>query len=331
VNALSFFKKWFKDDTEGITAKDEDDVINTISGELIAENSIRDGNNGTIDTNKLPEIPLNIITETYKGFSNYLFFSESNCGMVRNNNQDSIFTGVFKYNVANQNINSGIGIVADGMGGLSMGEVASSTVITVFSTYMCARLSEYVQDAATRGLPHSQVILGHISDAIKNTNSIVWDKGAALGEVIGTTFTGVVLLGNTAYFGHVGDSRGYIINIEDKTIEKITRDHSLVGRLVEMGQITEKDAKSHPRRNEIYKMLGLRNEIEVDTYYRIINKNSIILLMSDGLWEFVDDDYILDVIIKNNDYSIAVKAMIDLANKNGGYDNISVVIIKPIE
>jgi PPM family protein phosphatase len=327
----SFFKKLFKDDTENITHMDEIDVLQSVSNELMAENHIVNINSPVI-TNKLPEFSHDLTSKSINSFSKYQILGNSHTGMVREHNQDSIFTGVFSYKISNISVNAGIGIVADGMGGLSMGEIASSTAITSVSTYLNARLSEYIQNILNSGsLPHSRVIMEHINDAMVNANKILWDKGSGFGESIGTTFTGVFLLGNVAYFGHVGDSRAYIIDKEKKSIEKVTRDHSLVGRLIEMGSITDKEAKSHPRRNEIYKMLGLRNVIEVDTYYRIINKNSIILIMSDGLWEFVDDSEMLDEILKSNDLLKSIDTLIDKANENGGHDNISLVITKPIE
>lgn len=329
-NLTGLFKRIFKDDTEGITRKEEEDVINSVASQLMAQNAIVNEDT-TVDTNKLPEFSQGIDAEIFSGFRGYMFYSCSNPGMVRKNNQDSTFTVEYKYYIADRSLCAGMAIVADGMGGLSMGEIASSTAIASVSTYMNARLSEYIQDIVFKGLPHGQVILGHIGDAMVNANTIVWDRGAQLGEQIGTTFTGAFFLGNVAYFGHVGDSRAYIIDIESKSMEKVTRDHSLVGRLVEMGHITAKDAKNHPRRNEIYKMLGLRKEIEVDTYYRIINKNCVILIMSDGLWEFVDENDMLNHILGSTDLSRSAQTIIDLANKNGGYDNISLVIVKPFE
>lgn len=325
-----FFKKLFKTDTENVTSEDEIEVINMLSDEILAEESIFKGNSSK-DTNKLTVIPDEIAARVFKDFSYYQFYTLSNPGMVRENNQDSIFTGDFKFYSANRVISAGIGIVADGMGGLSYGETASTASISSVSTYMYARLSEYVMNNQFQASPHSEIILGHIRDAIQNANNIVIEKGRELGEEIGTTLTLAFIFGGIAYFGHVGDSRAYLINRSNKTIEQITKDHSLIGRLVEMGKMTEEEAKTHPRRNEIYRMLGLRNEVQVDTYYRIINKDSIIVLMSDGLWEFVKDEDLFNEIINSNDLSRSANNLIDLANKNGGLDNISVAIIKPVE
>jgi len=325
-----FFKRLFKDDTGNVSRMDEEDVINLVSRELTADNSILN-DKLSVDTNRLPEIPMDNEAEAFKGFSGYLFYSVSNPGMVRKSNQDATFTGELKYFTRDKYISAGMGMVADGMGGLSMGEIASSTAIASVSTYLYARLTEYIVESLSHGLPHGQVVLGHISDSIKNANSIVLSKGQVIGDKIGTTFTCAFFIGSIAYFGHVGDSRAYIIDTKNGTIEKVTRDHSLVGRLVEMGNITEDEAKKHPRRNEIYRMLGLRDEIEVDTYYRILNKDSMVMIMSDGLWEFVDDSEMLDEVMKNNDISEVANILVEIANKNGGYDNISLVIAKPVE
>lgn len=327
-----FFKKLFKDDTEGITRKEEEEVIKSVAGGLMSGSDAAKGGSYSVITNKLPEFIADKNTaEAFQGFSRLAVSARTSPGMVRESNQDSVFTGEYKYYIGDRPLFGAIGIVADGMGGLSKGEIASSMAAASVSTYLSARISEYAQGAVFRGLPHGQVVLGHISDAIRNANTIIWSKGAELGESIGTTLTCTFLLGNIAYFGHAGDSRAYLIDTEKRSIEKITKDHSLVGKLVEMGHITEKESKTHPRRNEIYKMLGLRSEIDVDTYYRIINKNSVILIMSDGLWEYIDEDEMLSRVLKEGDISNTVIELVSQANKNGGHDNISLVAIKPLE
>jgi serine/threonine protein phosphatase PrpC len=323
-----FFKRQSRDDAEGINRYNEMDVINSVSGQLIAERNIS-GVTDSIITNRLPDMPRAAGNDMFLSFNGYMFFSESDRGMVRENNQDAAFSGSYRYNAFNRALSMGIGIVADGMGGLSKGEVASSIAVTSVSTYMYARMAEYVQANASMELPHSQVVLGHISESMQNANKLIWDRGFALGDRIGTTFTGVFLMGRVAYFGHVGDSRAYLIDTSNGSMDRVSRDHSLVGRLVEMGQISEAEAKSHPRRNEIYKTLGLNEVVEADTYYRMINMNSIILLMSDGLWEFVDDAVMLQEIKGSRDLAKSAKVLVDMAKRNGGHDNITIMIIKP--
>lgn len=323
---MRLFKKLFKENKVDIITKDEVDIINSLSSENKAEESIvRDESSGK--TNRLPELYEKIAANLFNTISIYQFYSYSDLGKVRKNNEDSIFTASYKFHIANEEVSSGMGIVADGMGGLDSGEAASKSAIASVSTYMYARLSEYIE----KEIPTSETILNHMAAAIQNANTIVKNKGEELVEEIGTTLTALFLLGNVAYFGHVGDSRAYVIDTKRESIEKVTRDHSLVGKLVEMGELSEEQAKSHPRRNEIYRMLGLRKEIEVDTFYRIVNKDSIILLMSDGLWEFVEDSIILHEILNSNNLLEAAKKLIQRANNNGGLDNISIVIVKAFE
>jgi protein phosphatase len=282
------------------------------------------------DTNELPCAGRKIPGDGARVSSSFEYYSESCPGMIRKNNQDSTFTGVFKYCTSNNNFSVCIGMVADGIGGLARGEVASSIAVASVNLRITHALCEHVKKNGGTQFQGSAVS-NILSESIKTANRIIYDKGINLNEKIGTTFTGVIVLGGTAYFGHVGDSRAYIIDREKKSIERVTRDHSLVGRLVELGHITDQEARVHPRRNEIYKMLGFENEVEVDTYYRNINSSSIILLVSDGLWELIEDAVILNVILDGCSISAGAKKLVEMANRNGGYDNISIVVIKPIE
>jgi PPM family protein phosphatase len=301
----------------------EKEMIEIISSEISQMEKDKTTKSSFI-TNQLYDV-YNTTTGGCRAFSCYRFYTASQVGKVKESNQDSMYTAELKWYNNNSITHCGMAIIADGMGGLAAGEKASAAAISSISTFMQARFAEYLKD----GLPNRNQVLEHINNAVQNANIVVKNRGIELGEEIGTTLTLTVLIGGTAYLAHVGDSRAYIINKEAGTIEKITRDHSLVARLVEMGHLSEKEAKTHPRRNEIYRMLGLRDELEVDTFWRIIDEKTIILLLTDGLWEFVDDSDILAEMLEHIDLSSAAESLANRANSSGGLDNISIIIIEP--
>ena len=140
----------------------------------------------------------------------------------------------------------------------------------------------------------------------------------------GTTLTCAFLLGTNAFLAHVGDSRAYLIS--RNTIRQITTDHSLVNRLIELGQITPEEAKTHPQSNVLYRALGRPGNLEVDTYLQSLPDDSALLLCSDGLWGMVPDDEILDIITMAPSPQLACRRLIARANEHGGEDNITAVL-----
>ena len=146
---------------------------------------------------------------------------------------------------------------------------------------------------------------------------------------MGTTVTASLIYNGQLYISHVGDSRAYIIN--QNSIEKISRDHSLVGRLLEVGQITEEEAAIHPQRNLIYRSLGGFPAVEVDVYQLPVRSNDYLLLCSDGLYEHVKDDEIQKIVLSSKNNDEASKHLINLANARGGDDNTTIIIVKTEE
>jgi protein phosphatase len=135
-----------------------------------------------------------------------------------------------------------------------------------------------------------------------------------------------VIIGDLAYIAHVGDSRIYLIH--RGSIEQITRDHSLVQRLIELGQLTPEEAVDHKQPNVLYRALGQNELVEVDTLTRRLPPYSCLLLCSDGLWNQVSDDEILDIIMKHTNPQEACAKLIALANMRGGIDNVTAILLK---
>lgn len=244
-------------------------------------------------------------------------------GIVRNSNEDSFCVYTKKYLSQTNSLNYGIFVVADGMGGAKAGEYASAIASKEVSNY----ISYYLEETSQTN-PSDTEIKNILEHAVKRANTIVYKESKENKEYsgMGTTLTAALIYDNQLYIAHVGDSRAYLIN--KNYIEKITRDHSLVGRLLELKQITEEDALNHPQRNLIYRSLGGFPAVEVEIYQMSVKAEDYILLCSDGLYEHVKDEEIKNIVLSSSEPSKACKHLINLANIRGGNDNCTVVIIK---
>jgi protein phosphatase len=144
---------------------------------------------------------------------------------------------------------------------------------------------------------------------------------------MGTTMTVALVEDGTVTFGHVGDSRAYLVR--DGKLDQLTEDHSLVAELVRSGQLSPEEAETHPQRSVITRALGSDPDVDVDTFSIQAREGDLFMICSDGLTSMVDDELILKTVEKNrNDLSRAAKALIGAANKRGGEDNITVVFFE---
>ncbi len=202
-------------------------------------------------------------------------------------------------------------IVAGGMGGHNAGELASR--FTVES------IVDYIGKAAEdRPIP----LLSH---AIHQANENVIEKAKTEKslEGMGTTVVAATIQGSYLYVANVGDSRLYLI---DKDITQITRDHSLVEEMIRVGELKREDARTHPDRNVITRAIGVKEPVRIDFFDMKLEKGDIILLCSDGLTNMVEDRDILKLVKKSGSLKEAASRLVTEANKNGGKDNISVVL-----
>lgn len=295
--------------------------MNSIAEELVAEEEIK---------TQEPQHKVTSLTSSMEApegmnyFRCYQFYSHSDKGKVKETNQDSLFFSSVTTITADKKILFGMASVADGMGGLAQGEIASAKAIAAMQPYMYARIAEYISE----GVPDRETIIEHVTAAIQNANRAVFQQGLEQQARIGTTLTYVFLVGRDAYVGQVGDSRAYVIDSRDGSLVKLTNDHSLVGKMVELGNLTESESHKHPRKHEIYRMLGLRERISVDIYTRKIQPDEYILLVSDGLWECVEEVEIQKEFHRRANLQEVAEALVNLANEKGGGDNISVLIIQ---
>ncbi|MEB3299883.1 MAG: Stp1/IreP family PP2C-type Ser/Thr phosphatase [Candidatus Sericytochromatia bacterium] len=250
----------------------------------------------------------------------------SDVGMLRTGNEDAL--GVFELTFTAQGQRSGLGlyICADGMGGVNAGEIASAITVDEVTSYVQNALTALGDDDD----PSAQ-IKAHLQQAVKQANARVHDTGRGNSSMqgMGTTVTTALVFGHTVYVAHVGDSCCYLINRQG--IEKVSRDHSLVGRLVELGQITPEEALVHPQRNLIYRSLGTYPNVEVDLYQRPLRTGDWLLLCSDGLTGHVSDPELQQIVTDAVDPTAAAQRLVNLANQRGGEDNITVVLVQMAE
>lgn len=206
-------------------------------------------------------------------------------------------------------------IVADGMGGHKAGDFASRYSVSEFEK----ELKE--QKART--------IIGSMEGAIRQVNEKLLKEAAAEPEYegMGTTFVAACIHEGNLFVLNIGDSRLYLLN-EKGTIRQITQDHSLVEEKVQRGEIDRKDAKNHPEKNVITRALGAMEQAVPDFFEVELEAGDYVLLCSDGLTNMVEDVNIKEIVLQP-DASLEEKAtkMIELANENGGRDNISLVLV----
>lgn len=208
-------------------------------------------------------------------------------------------------------------IVADGMGGHKAGDLASSYAVEVFL--------KTVESVKTGGP------ITIIDDAIQKVNYEVYRKSKSSPdyEGMGTTFVAAVLSGSALYVANVGDSRLYVVG---DTIRQITRDHSLVEEMVSMGELDKKEARNHEKRNIITRAIGVSSKVMADFFEVELSEKDAVLLCSDGLTNMIEEADIFRIVKqKQADTREKVLQLVELANRNGGKDNISAILVGPDE
>lgn len=220
-------------------------------------------------------------------------------GRVREKNDDSILVDPPLY------------IVADGMGGHRGGDIASRLAL------------ETIQDLAASDR-------GTLPDQVRSANRAVWDRSVEDERLsgMGTTLTGALIDGASASIVHVGDSRAYLLR--EGKLRQLTTDHTLVERMVKSGEITEAEADVHPHKNVLTRALGTDEEVEVDEDTVALLDGDRLLLCSDGLTGMVTEDQIQAILENSDQPQQAADRLVKAANRAGGIDNITVVVLDAI-
>ena len=243
-------------------------------------------------------------------------------GKQREHNEDCLFTFAATMGGEANRAPLGLFVVADGMGGHQYGEVASSTAIRTIANYLLKRFHTYLINPS-EGMeePLQEMMRAAITEAQRAVTQ------AAPGS--GTTLTAALVLGQQMTIGHVGDSRAYALRVDGR-VEVLTRDHSLVKRLEELGQISSEEAATHPQRNVLYRAIGQGEVLEPDIFTTPFPQPGYLLLCTDGLWSVLPDDNLCDLITSAPSLQGACQNLIAAANNAGGPDNISVVLVQLI-
>ena len=251
--------------------------------------------------------------------------ARTDTGRVRHQNQDSVYTGAIPLPDGQQ---AYLCLVADGMGGAAAGEYASRLAADVSRAYLEQESASHAPatDAAWQAL---------LRDAVRAANRQIYDAARtdAARRGMGTTLTMALLVGDRLHIASVGDSRAYLLNTDGVTDDgapsaQLTSDHSLVARLVDIGQLTPEQARVHPQRNILYRSIGTDPSVDVDTRSEALEPGDIVLLCSDGLVNHVSDEEIAQIALGETDLDRAVMRLVSLANERGGRDNISVVMVR---
>lgn len=262
------------------------------------------------------------------------FCAQTDIGKVRKGNEDnflaldldseSFWSGIEVETITPQIIQVGekgvVLAVSDGMGGALAGEVASQMAVEVVSDLL-HQLQAHEKYSQLKFYEQLRVAIEQANSAI-HLESIVNPECKGMGA----TFTAVAISGEQAYFAQVGDSRAHLIR-QDK-ITRITKDQSVVQQLIDLGQITEEEALTHPRRNYILQALGAAHEVEVVVNAVELCANDFLLLCSDGLSGKVAEAEMSQIVMQSADLPSACEQLIKLANERGGEDNITILLVQ---
>ena len=237
-------------------------------------------------------------------------YGKTDAGRLRDSNQDAFICARLSESAL-------LCVVCDGMGGVNGGNIASSIAIKV--------ISDRIIDMYWDGLA-SNSIRNLLETAISAANIEIYDSAMADEDLkgMGTTVVVTLIVDRHMYIAHVGDSRAYLISSEGMV--QITKDHSVVQAMVEKGQLTQKEARYHPRKHFITRALGAEDTVECDYCEQILNEGDRLLICTDGLTNMVEADDIYRIIQSVNVEQVPER-LIHEANMVGGSDNITVVIL----
>lgn len=242
-------------------------------------------------------------------------------GQQREHNEDSLLTLQANLATNGEVIPIGLYIVADGMGGHQQGEVASGLAVRVIAEQIINRI--LLAWLSPEPVSPEESIQEIMEKALQDAHHKVMETAPGSG----TTLTAILNFGEKLTIGHVGDSRAYAITPEGN-MQPLTRDHSLVMRMMELGQLTEAEAAIHPQRNVLYRALGQGDSFAPDITTTPLPESGFLLMCSDGLWGVVPGEEISKIVTTTPNLQLACQQMVDAANAAGGPDNITAILVK---
>jgi serine/threonine protein phosphatase PrpC len=262
------------------------------------------------------------IAGTDPGMARHILVGQAqSIGLERKHNEDVLFVLTGNSSGEENLPDFGLFVVADGMGGHRSGEIASAIAARTVAKHLTREtILDLFEIEPLQG--DRPPLLNVVRNAILEANQ----------EVVrtlpggGTTLTMVLLVGDQMTIGHVGDSRAYIIT--GKEAKVITRDHTFVERLLELGEVTQAEASIHPQRHVLYRAIGQGDALKADVFTHPTPRGGRLLLCSDGLWGVVPDDDILDIVTNASNPQEACDKLVHAAILAGGPDNITTVLVQ---
>lgn len=234
--------------------------------------------------------------------------AKTDTGLVRTSNQDSYAAGELPGSVA-------WAVVCDGMGGAAGGKSASSMAVKLISERISSSYRQDMSDLSIKNMLTSAIFAANVS---------IYEKGQSDSDLtgMGTTVVVAMIVDETLYVAHVGDSRAYILS--DNKLNQLTKDHSFVQEMVDSGKLTPDEAKDDPRKNYITRALGVNSDVRIDFCQEFLSGDEIVILCTDGLTNYVNPEEVYELTSDSNFYEFAER-LVNRANNNGGGDNVTVV------
>ncbi len=246
--------------------------------------------------------------------------ARTDVGRRRTNNEDTHY--------ADEGL--GLFLVADGLGGHASGEVASrlavETIRDQLTTWAKGGAAPPALGPPISGAPEAAT---HLANSIRFANRVIHGAATTRPEYRGmaTTVVAALVADGRVILAHVGDSRIY--RVRDRKLDQVSRDHSLVREQVALGIISEDEAVVSPQRNVVTRAVGMEPTVAVDVQDEAVREGDTLLLCSDGLSDMVDEPIILEAVIQaGDDLDAACEALVELANAQGGKDNITAVLVR---
>jgi PPM family protein phosphatase len=252
---------------------------------------------------------------------------QSDVGLVRENNEDSFLIADLNSGVsapdsaALRQIVGGKGclfLVADGMGGLEAGEVASRMAVELTAQYFLTRLRD-------NECSEPQVFVSTLKKSIEEANQRVFEEARKNSKLrgMGTTLTAAAVYGGSIFFAQVGDSRAYLER--NGFLTQMTQDQSVVAQLVSSGALMPEDAKAHPQRNVILQAVGAQDHVDVAISSADLRRGDRVVLCSDGLWGKLEEEELKEI-LDRFDPKGTCQRLVELARERGGEDNITIIV-----
>lgn len=243
-------------------------------------------------------------------------------GQARDHNEDDFYLSEGK---------EALCVVADGMGGHRSGEVASAMAIKAMVEYYRETMADVDDSAPVNGEDTVDLIQRRLRQAVQKANSAVFTAASEseLYRGMGTTIVSGYFTNEGVYMANIGDSRAY--RFRDGTLEQRTEDHSLANEYVRMGILAAEDIEYFPYKNVITRACGLTDEVEVDVHFEDVRAGDLFLFCTDGLTDMIRDNRLEEMLAEEDDIEALCKKLVEVANANGGDDNVTLILAKVTE